>query len=334
MKRLSESVGAWARGMVWTAMVLGCGWAGAQSYMVSPAGHYKVVSMSAAAAQGEAAGAQSGETKDELFNGTEVFAKNATHVTEITMDPDSLGLVGGPDEHKAHSMVLNVVRTYEYDKPGMYNVADVDAFRNKLNSGDWHCSVHERDLKTGESTDVCSKRRTDGLHEQAIVTVEPRELTFIHRIWRGNGPGRSDLGFFPMLPGVHGLPLIAMTNPEALAGMPFGVGGVPFVVEPDMHVMMRGFNTPEMRMKLDELNKRLKEMKPIDPKQMEKLNEQMKQLKPLNEEQMKAMQEQLKAAEKQMKAAEKQMEEQRRAVPQEVPPAAAAPAGPDAARPK
>ena len=65
------------------------------------------------------------------------------------MDPDTLNLVGGSDEHRAHNMVLNVVRTYTYDKPGMYNMADVDAIRNKLNTGDWHCSVHVRDLKNG-----------------------------------------------------------------------------------------------------------------------------------------------------------------------------------------
>ncbi len=124
---------------------------------------------------------------DDLFAGTEKFAKGASDVTEVSMDPDTLGMVGGKDASRAHRMVLNVVRTYEYDKPGMYRIEDVEEFRKRLDSGDWHCSVHTRDLKRGEGTDICSKQRTDGLVEQAIITVEPKELTFIHTIRRGAG---------------------------------------------------------------------------------------------------------------------------------------------------
>jgi hypothetical protein len=141
------------------------------------------------------AGAQQSGTsapvKDDLFAGTEVFAKGASDVTEITMDPDTLGMVGGKASTRAHNMVLNVVRTYSYDKPGMYRMEDVEAFRNKLNTGDWHCSVHTRSLKTGDSTDVCNKRRSDDLVESAIITVEPKELTFIHTI-RKRGAGESE----------------------------------------------------------------------------------------------------------------------------------------------
>src|ERR1700723_1073190 len=106
---------------------------------------------------GYGGGAQGSQAaaKDDLFAGTEVFEKNATDVTEITMDPDSLAMVNGKDKDKAHNTVLQVVRTYEYDKPGMYNIADVDKIRERLNTGDWHCSIHQRSLKSGESTDVC-----------------------------------------------------------------------------------------------------------------------------------------------------------------------------------
>ena len=147
--------------------------------------------------------------KDDLFRGTEIFAKGASDVTEITMDPDTLGLVGG----KAHNMVLNVVRTYEYDKPGMYNIADVEAFRNKLMTGDWHCSVHTQSVKRGESTDICEKHRTDDLKESAIITVEPKELTFIHTI-RKRGTGESEMEEMLMLPGMGNMPVMAMVAPD------------------------------------------------------------------------------------------------------------------------
>jgi hypothetical protein len=158
----------------------------------------------------------SATVKDDLFTGTEVFAKGASDVTEITMDPDTLGLVGGKDKQRAHSMVLNVVRTYSYDKPGMYRIEDVDQFRNKLNTGDWHCSVHTREMKIGSSTDVCNKRRTDDLTETAIITVEPKELTFIHTIRRRGEFEHSEIGMYdiPGLPGLPNLPMLAMIGPD------------------------------------------------------------------------------------------------------------------------
>jgi hypothetical protein len=163
-------------------------------------------------------GQTSPTAKDDLFAGTEIFEKNATDVTEITMDPDSLAQVTGKDKPKAQNTVLQVVRTYEYDKPGMYNMADVDKFRERLNTGDWHCSIHTRSLKTGESTDVCNKRRTDDLYESAIITVEPKELTFIHTIsHHPTGmmmPGMGELGVFPG--GLNSLTSLATLDPEML----------------------------------------------------------------------------------------------------------------------
>jgi hypothetical protein len=184
----------------------------------------------------------SATVKDDLFTGTEMFAKGATDVTEVTMDPQTLGMVGGKDSAKAHRTVLNVVRTYSYDKPGMYKIEDVETFRNKLNTGDWHCSVHTRSLKTGESTDICNKQRTDDLDERAIITVSPKSLTFIHTI-RKKGDYGSEVGDMPLslMMGLHGLSSMAMLDPDSIAEMamlkaqmgtmgvgPFGTGSFDF----------------------------------------------------------------------------------------------------------
>lgn len=211
-----------------------------------------------------AAGAQTSATvKDDLFNGTEVFAKGASNVTEITMDPDTLDLVGGTEGKRAHNMVLNVVRTYTYDKPGMYRIEDVDAIRNKLNSGDWHCSVHTRDMKRGESTDICSKRRTDGLVERAIITVEPKELTFIHTIRKGGG--QSELGELPMMMGLPFDSSLAMLDPQQFI---------------DMKMAMTGINGIDMGSLRAQMATSMKNAPKIDSAEMqEKINEAMKQLK-------------------------------------------------------
>src|SRR6201996_2493440 len=236
-KMIENTIGAWLRGLAWTAMIAGCAWASAQSYLVTPSTpHYRVVAMGAGegAGLGAGVGAEGQSTqplpKDDLFAGTEVFAKGAADITEITMDPDTLNLVNGNDERRARSMVLNVVRSYPYDKPGMYNMSDVEAIRNKLNTGDWHCSVHIRDLKNGTGSDVCGKRRTDGMKETAIIEVEQKQLTFIHTIRREGGPGSSDVGFFPMLQGLSGLPAIAMMDPEGFADMQIALHSMPIIV--------------------------------------------------------------------------------------------------------
>ena len=130
-------------------------------------------------AQGTAVAQTVNKAKDDLFAGTEVFEKNATDVTEITMDPDSLAMVNGKDKDKAHNTVLQTVRTYEYDKPGMYSMDEFQAYSKKLTDGTWNCSIHVRS-KTG-STDICSRAAADHeSNEMVILTAEPRELTFIH----------------------------------------------------------------------------------------------------------------------------------------------------------
>ncbi|MFC6646110.1 hypothetical protein ACFQBQ_11060 [Granulicella cerasi] len=172
----------------------------------------------AAMAQGGEEPGQSGRPKDDLFAGTEVFEKNATEVSDINMGPDMLGMVSGHQAPKAHSMLLNTVRTYEYDQPGLYNMAEVEKFRQKLNSGDWHCSVHTKNLKTGESTDVCQKDRTDGYRESAIITVEKKELTFIHRIERVGEGGHSDASFIVMPGGSEKSMTMAMVGNAKMQG--------------------------------------------------------------------------------------------------------------------
>jgi len=177
----------------------------------------------------KAAAAADPQMKDDLFDGTEQFAKNATDVTEVTMDPQSLNMVDGKDKEKAHRMRLNVVRTYTYDKPGMYDIAEVEKFRNKLNTGDWHCSVRTRSLKTGNSTDVCQKTRTDGLVESAIMTVEAKQLTFIHTIREKGSYGGGSYGQWNQESWTDGVPMSAMSSilraqmaamrPEMMASM-------------------------------------------------------------------------------------------------------------------
>jgi hypothetical protein len=258
---------AWMRRAAWTVCMAAGVTAGAQ--MVSPAARH-IALMPAAAGVEAGVGVGQGTqppVKDDLFAGTEIFAKGASDVNEITMDPDTLSLVEGKDGKRAHNMILNVVRTYSYDKPGMYRIEDVDTFRNKLNSGDWHCSIHSRDIKAGESTDICNKRRSDDLAETAIITVEPKQLTFIHTIRRRNGNEQSEWGGFPLMDGIPGISSLAMLDPEAFVDMQMAMS----------HLNLNMVDDAAMQAKIDSAMKNLHE---LDMPEMQKeIDKAMKELK-------------------------------------------------------
>lgn len=258
--------------MVTTGLITAA--AGAQIVPVVTA-PYRLAAMPA---EGLGGAGQSAEApvNDDLFAGTKVFEKNASDIQEITMDPETLDMVGGHDKEKARNMVLDVVRTYTYDKPGMYNMADVDAIRNRLNTGDWHCSVHTRDLKTGESTDVCARHRTDGLHETAIITVEPKQLTFIHVIRRGNGPGSSELIVLPLLQGVGPLPMMAMMDPDVFAQMQLGLHAMP-MMNLRLDEQLKVLNSPAMQKEFEMKQKQFEIMR----KQFGTMQKQLKNIQPV-----------------------------------------------------
>ncbi len=136
------------------------------------------------------------QVKDELFAGTEKFAAGASDVTDVNLGPDMLGMVSGKHGgNLARKLNFMVVRTYEYPKAGMYNPADLEVYRQRLKSGNWNCFIHTRESKTGESTDICNRPLPDGQgNEMVIMTVEPKELTFIHMSGTGSLADLSKLG--------------------------------------------------------------------------------------------------------------------------------------------
>ncbi len=155
----------------------------------------------------EVSGAPSGQAqvKDDIFAGTEKFAKGASDVTNVNLGPDMLGMVSGKKSGDvAHKMRFMLVRTYTYPRTGMYNMQEVDAYRQKLRDGSWNCFVHTYESKTEESTDICNRPSPDHEgNEMVIMTVEPKELTFIHM--SGNA-SLADLGKLGNLGNLGGLP--------------------------------------------------------------------------------------------------------------------------------
>jgi hypothetical protein len=131
------------------------------------------------------------QVKDELFAGADKFSHGAKSSTEVNLDRKMLAMAAkfagsdsddkdDKDEAKlANKLEFVIVRSYEYEKPGQYNMADVEEFQRRLESGGWSHIVKTRSAT--ENTDVCVKTDENGaFSELVVISAEPTELTFVH----------------------------------------------------------------------------------------------------------------------------------------------------------
>lgn len=113
---------------------------------------------------------------------------NAKDSTNITLEGQSLKLAAsflGNDKDAASvkSLVSNLkaiyVRSWEFNKPGMYAAADVEPLRAWLRSPQWSKVV---DVKEGNDNSEVFVRSGDAdrIGGVVVITAEPRELTIVY----------------------------------------------------------------------------------------------------------------------------------------------------------
>ncbi len=116
-----------------------------------------------------------GQDEDPLFAGAERFSAGSSGSSEVSLDKDALGLAGAA----AGGMESVYVRTYEYPRPGMYKLADLDDFRKRMDAAE--CKHIARVREKDEYTDVCARVDKDGhWRELIVISAEPTELSFVH----------------------------------------------------------------------------------------------------------------------------------------------------------
>lgn len=136
------------------------------------------------------------QVKDDLFFGADKFSHGAKSSTEVNLDKKMLSMAakfagsdsddrdGKDKDDKDAAKLVNklefvIVRSYEYEKPGQYSMADVEEFQRRLESGGWSHIVKTRSAT--DSTDVCVKTDDNGaFSELVVISAEPTELTFVH----------------------------------------------------------------------------------------------------------------------------------------------------------
>ncbi|HVZ83493.1 MAG TPA: DUF4252 domain-containing protein [Terracidiphilus sp.] len=126
------------------------------------------------------------------------LAARASDVTEVTLGKNMLAFaakfMNGKDKDDAAVRQLIegldgiYVREYEFDKDGQYSMDQIEQVRRAFETPEWSPIVHERESKSGETTDVLMKVVNGESHGLFILETEPKELTMVLIL----GPIRMD----------------------------------------------------------------------------------------------------------------------------------------------
>jgi len=124
------------------------------------------------------------------------LAARATNVTEVTLGKNMLAFaakfMNGDDKDDAATRQLIqgldgiYVREYEFDKTGEYSAEEVAKLREYFETSEWSPIVHERESKSGETTDVLMKTVNGESRGMFILSAEPKELTIVLILGHGS----------------------------------------------------------------------------------------------------------------------------------------------------
>lgn len=138
------------------------------------------------------------------------LADKATEKVMVTLDRSLIGAatqwLQGPDKAKIEKAVNGLesilVRSFEFDKEGVYTDADIEPIRKELNGPGWSCIVSVRSKK--ESADVCLFQEKGKIRGLGILTAQPKELTVVNIL------GSVSLQQLGELEGQFGIPRLGL----------------------------------------------------------------------------------------------------------------------------
>jgi hypothetical protein len=126
------------------------------------------------------------------------LAARAANVTEVTLGKGMLDFAAkfmdnnDKDQAAVKQLIEGLdgiyVRDYEFEKEGQYSMDQVEQLRKAFETSEWSPMVHERESKSGESTDVMMKMVNGEPHGIFVLDAEPKELTIVLIL----GPIRMD----------------------------------------------------------------------------------------------------------------------------------------------
>lgn len=145
------------------------------------------------------------------------LAKHAVETVNVTLDRSMLDAASkflsskDADQEDMKKLVQGLdgiwVRSFEFDREGVYSQEDVDAIRKQLSGPGWSCVVKvESKKKGGETADVCLRQEDDRIFGLVVLVAEPKELTFV------NIAGNINLEQLKALEGKFGIPEMGVSK--------------------------------------------------------------------------------------------------------------------------
>ena len=117
------------------------------------------------------------------------LAAKASETTEVTLNGRTLQLaakfMNDEDDQEAREIVKKLkgvyVRSFEFDKPGQYSDADVEAVRSQLKSPTWEKVVNVHSKREGENAEIYFKTDAgEQIGGLVVIAADPKELTIVH----------------------------------------------------------------------------------------------------------------------------------------------------------
>jgi Domain of unknown function (DUF4252) len=123
------------------------------------------------------------------MSGLDKYEAEASGSVEITVDERVLQMAvkalsdTKPDEKAVKALIGGLrgvyVRAFEFDRDGVYQVADVEALRARFSTPEWSRIVGVRSKKYGDNVDVFLSGSGEQLKGLAVVIAAPRELVYV-----------------------------------------------------------------------------------------------------------------------------------------------------------
>jgi hypothetical protein len=115
------------------------------------------------------------------------LAERASNYTEVTLDRKMLDFashfMNDKDDAEGKRIVSKLngvyVRSYEFEKPGQYTPADLEAVRKQFDTPEWSTLVKTRSKDATDDADIYMKVVNGEVQGMFILSSEPKELDFV-----------------------------------------------------------------------------------------------------------------------------------------------------------
>jgi hypothetical protein len=116
------------------------------------------------------------------------LAERASNYTEVSLDRKMLDFasrfMNDKDDAEGKRIVEKLngvyVRSYEFDKPGQYTAADLDAVRRQFDTPEWSSLVKTRSKGGSDDADIYMKLVNGEVQGMFILNAESKELDFVY----------------------------------------------------------------------------------------------------------------------------------------------------------